>query len=238
MPTGIRLPGGVLPTRAYEQRVFALLQRDDLKLDMGRKSLAGGSVASFNAIIRSAWDQDLRWVVERFPRPERGPSATQLELDRRLRAGRALHELPGDMPLMKVPDRRATVAALFHELLAAPDGPLPTLRPLVTDIFDPLDALIYVGQPNGKRPLHVVFAKDHADLLTMFDEGTVEADLIDLAVIWSLDSDHEDAGRIGVAPVTNDEGDGATHTLAFAGLGGRERGLRTIVLHQVVETIT
>jgi hypothetical protein len=237
MPTGIRLPGGVLPTRGYEQRVFGLLQRDDLVLDMGRKSLAGGSVASFNAIIRSAWYQDLRWIVERFPKPERETNATKLELDRRLRAGKALEGLAGNLPLMKVPDRRTTVVALFHELLAVPGSPLPVLRPLVTEVFDPLDALVYIGQPNGRRPLHVVFAIDHADLLAMFDDGTLEADLIDLAVVWTLESDDADAHRIAIAAAAPDRGDGATHTLAFAGLGGRELSLRTIVLDDLVESL-
>lgn len=240
MPTGIPLRGGVLPTRAYEQRVFGLLQRDDLKLDLGRKSLAGGTAAAFNRIIRTAWKEDLRWAVERIPRSAKGRRAGALELERRVRAARALEDLDADVPFLKVPDRRSGVAAVFHELLGQQGDILPELLPLTTGVFDDEDALVFAGSMNGHPPMHVVFGLDQGDVLAGFDADSSDAELVELAVVWTLETDNDDAVQIEIEELTDDVSaedevdDGATHVLHFGGLGGRERPLRVAVLSDLL----
>lgn len=63
MPTGIKLSGGVIQPRSLERRVFGLLQYDELKLDLGRKTLAGQTSRMFNDVLRTAWEEELRAII-------------------------------------------------------------------------------------------------------------------------------------------------------------------------------
>lgn len=239
MPTGVALRPGVLPTRGYELRMFGLLQWDDLKLDVGRKSLHGQTIAMFRRIIKAAWKDDLRWIVERIPSARRGRGAGALMVEQRARQARSLADLDDDIPFAKVPDRRSSVAAIFHELLGAGVAEVPELHGLTTGLFTDSDLLAVngAGPQNGEgEPLHVVFGIDLGDLLKVFEDERNHAESVDLAVVWSLAETTSDvAERIEITELEDSAEEGATHTLYLGGLGGREDPLRVLVLGKVVE---
>ena len=243
MPTGIPLRPGILPTRAYEQRIFGLLQWDELKLDVGRKSLHGRTAAMFYDVVRTAWQDDLRWVVERIPRVRRGSSASTLEIERRVRLARALDDLRAGVPFAKVPDRRSSVAAVFHQILGSSQEVIPKPAGITTGVFNELDMLADYDKSASteERTSHLIFGLDQRDVLRTFDADKNDAETVDLAVLWMLveprDSDDEVA-RIEVEVLDGDEPDGATHQLQFGGLGGREEPLRVIELRGIVERLS
>lgn len=238
MPTGVALSKGILPTRTYEQRLFGLLQFDELKLDVGRKSLHGRTSAMFREVIKNLWAQDMRWVVERIPRAHQGRGAGALEIKRRLDEAGRLADLEMEVPFAKAPDREAGVAAIFHELLGARSDRLPELHGITTGVLGSSDLLASNGggswTGNGTEALHVVFGLDQIDVLKIFDSGTGAAETVELAVLWRLLSQDEDedspVAQITVEKIEEVDGSGVTHLLHFSGLGGRDVPLRVIVL--------
>lgn len=227
MPTGIPLSSGVIAERGYERRLFALLHVADLQLDVGRKSLAGGTVAMLNRILRDTWGV-INLVVKRMAPAPRNVKAGRLAFDRQLRIARALPDLGFDVgiPYLKQPNQHVGVAALFHELLGARHDALDGFRPLTSGVFRDDDALIYSGQPNGHEPLHVLFGVTSADIIEEVEENELNAQTARLAVIWTLG---EPSDGIEVTPVTESQ-DSATHEIHFDGIAGRDKPLRTIVL--------
>lgn len=236
MPTGIALRGGVLPTRGYEQRTFGLLQRDNLKLDLGRKSLAGGYARAFNSVIRQAWTEDLSEVIERIPRSRASRGPSRLEFERRTRQAQALKDLSAPIPFAKQPDRASSVAAIFHELIGAGDARVPALKPITTAVFNDQDALAVNGKPD--KPMHLVFAMNQDDLHRTFDRDSQDsAEMVDMAVLWRLvSSRNPKVQQIEIDEAGDDGPAGATHVMRFEGLGGRERPLYVLVLSAVLES--
>lgn len=228
MPTGISLPAGVIQPRGYERRIFALLQYDGLKLDVGRKTLAGGTGPMLRDVVRSVWD-DVKRVVTRLAPVPKNTTASQVALARHIRAALALDDLDAEIPYRKVPDRAAGVAAIFHELLGSSAGELLALQPLTAGVFGGEDALIYPVTPNASDPLHALFGVTAADVVDALEGDETYAQTAALAVVWSLDAERlEEMGLVvQEAPPGNDS---ATHVLVFDGLAGREEPLRAIVL--------
>jgi len=242
MPTGVALRAGVLPTRGYEQRTFGLLQWEELKLDVGRKSLHGRTAAMFKKIVRIAWSEEMRWIVERIPRSRQGKGAGAMLVEQRARQAAKLANLRAGIPFAKVPDRRSAVAAVFHELLGSGISSLPELHGLTTGVFTDSDLLATNGHgENGDgevSALHVVFGLDIEGLVEIFDEDREGAETVDLAVVWRLDGTGEDedlTGRFTVETLETDDSWGGTHLVHFAGVGGREEPLRVIVLADLTE---
>lgn len=230
MPTGISLPPGAIGTRGYERRMFALLQYDELKLDVGRKTLAGGTGPMLRDIVRAVWREVGREVRKLAPVP-RNTSASQIALQRHLRAALALDRLDADVPYLTVPDRPAGVAAVFHELLGTGRA-LGGVLPLKAGVFGSDDAFIYPTTPNGARPLHTVFGVSSSDVVAILEGDETYAQAAGLAVVWALDEDALEEEGIGVEAAPADSP--ATHTLLFDGVAGREDPLPTIVLEPLL----
>jgi molecular chaperone HtpG len=237
MPTGVPLTGGVLPTRGYEQRTFGLLQLDDLKLDVGRKSLHGRTTKMFKEIVRDLWNEDMRWIIERIPRSHQGKGAGALELERRMKRALRLPDLDAGIPFSKVPERRSDVAAVFHELIGSDRGILPQLHGLTTGLVTDSDLLARNGQP---APLHVIFGLDQLDVLKLFDAEQGAAETVDLAIIWEIVNSTPEATdtppQLTVERIQGDDTYGATHWIRYRGLGGREEPLRALVITQALES--
>lgn len=232
MPTFVRLGDGVIAPRGYERRLFALLHLDDLRLDVGRKSLPGGTVGMLNRVLRDAWDR-IGSVVRRMAPAPRNVKAGQLAYNRQLRLAMGLPDLGADVvPYLKIPDKHIGVAALFHELVGARHEALDHLRPLTSGVFRDDDALIFPHEPNGTGPLHVLFGLTPADIVEEVEANEVNAQTAGLAVVWIATAGELAAG-VEVGEAAPDE-DGATHELLFDGLAGREEPLRMIVLQHLL----
>jgi hypothetical protein len=235
MATGVPLGEAVIPTRAYERRVFALIVEDNLVLDMGRKTLHGQTRHMLAAVVRSAWKRDLSKVVPRV-----GPEVTvsdvdraalQAAIDRALR----LRNLDAPIPYLKTPGTRTAVVAIFHELIGAEIEGLSHLRTLQTGTFAADDELIYRGDPNGVAPMHVLFGLHAVEVVDEIEERGALARTADLAVVWDLRP--KDLAERGVT-VTDAEqrDDGATHVLRLRGVAGLNQ-LRVVTLRSVIKDL-
>jgi hypothetical protein len=234
MPTGVPLSmGRSVSPRGYERRLFALIQYDVITLDVGRKSLPGGTVKFLNAMLREAWEKVSVTVKRMAPAP-RNVKAGQLAFNRQLRAALGLPDLGADVPYLKVPDRDIGVSSLFHELIGSRFPQLAHLRPLTAGVFRDADAFIYPHKPNGADPLHVLFGVTPSDIVDEVENNEINAMTAGLAVVWTLTSpEGESAEGVEIAETSQDE-DGATHLMLFDGLAGREEPLRTIVLEHLL----
>ncbi len=233
MPTGIKLSGGVIQPRAFERRVFALFQYDELKLDLGRKTLAGQTARMLRDVLHTAWDQDLRKIIPRVGPAERKVTNVGVAaLKGAIRKGLARKDLKVELPYLKEPGEPAGVMALFHELLGHGANDLPVLRTLHTSVFGATDSLIYVGEPNGTPPRHVLFAGDTRELVETLEDDEQRTETVTLAVVWSLNADYLDRQGIDYSAVEDHES-GASYKLVLAGVGDMGE-LKIIVLSEIL----
>jgi hypothetical protein len=233
MPTGVPLRGGVIQPRALERRVFALFQYDELKLDLGRKTLAGTTASMFRDVLRTAWNEDLRAIIPHVGPAERKVSNVgKAALKGATREGVGRTDLLADLPYLKEPKETVGVMAVFHEVLGQGDG-LPLLRTLRSGVFGETDSLVYVGNPNGEPPRHVLFAEDASKLVETLEDDEQRTETVNLAVLWKLDADYLDRQGIEYATVAG-RNSGATHELALAGVGDMHN-LEVIVLSETLD---
>lgn len=230
MPTGIPLDPRVIQPRTYERRMFVLLQDDELTLDLGRKTLAGQTAPMMRRVVESAWKDDLQRIVPRVQPSERDePDVDESALKAAVVRSRKAADLDADIPYLKEPDKRSGVIAIFHELVALPDGPLPKLRTLKTSVFTLEDSLIYKGNPNGVPPMHVLFGFDIDDIVADLEREDGRARTAQLAVVW----DETSKRGLQMRPVKRRGADGATHELMLRGIAHRD-AMRVIVLRSLV----
>lgn len=201
MPANVQLKSGLISPRTYERRTFALLQWDDLKLDLGRKTVAGRTREMLHKVVRTEWEE----IADAARRVQQATEGGQGEaiVKARLKGASRIPDLNGPMPYLKVPQNREGVAAVFHELVATPKSPI-NMYTLRTGIIGEDDELAYPAAPNGEPPLHVLYGPDLKDVLEQLRRDERLGETVRLAVIWSL----------GAAPVqveaVDDEGP-ATH---------------------------
>lgn len=228
MPTGVPLGISVIPTRAYERRMFVLIQEDELQLDLGRKTLHGQTRNMLADVVRRAWRRDLAKVVPRVGAEKAVEPLDLSVLAAAIERARRRHDLNAPIPYLKTPDSRSAVMAIFHELLARDRSVLPKMRTLRTGVFFDDDSLIYLGEPNGVAPLHVLFAMRAADLVRQLEISGSTARTANLAVVWEIgESDLAERG-VQVAELQGAD-DGATHVLLLRGVASLDE-LRIIGL--------
>jgi hypothetical protein len=124
------------------------------------------------------------------------------------------------------------VMALFHEMVASRASGSVDLRTLRTEVFSKSDALIYLGQPNGVAPQHVLFAADSRELIDALESDEQRTETVSLAVLWELDESFLEEQGISHVRVQNRK-TGATHELELAGIGGKE-SLDLLVLSETL----
>jgi hypothetical protein len=234
MPTGVQLSAGVIQPRGYERRLFVLLQYDALKLDLGRKTLAGRTPAMLADVVKEAWREDLRYLVPRLGEAITAARAVSTAaLRARVRRARRLPDLDADVPYLKQPDKPSGVVALFHEMLAR-NGVVPSMRTLTSGVFRPSDALMFLpeAEPSDDEPLHVLFALRPTELIEEL-EREERTGTVTLGVLWTLEDAALAESKIDISKA-KDGTDGATHELLLRGLGRRQL-LRVIVLDQLLQ---
>lgn len=232
MPAGVSFQPNVIQPRTYERRMFMLLQDDELRLDIGRKSLAGSTTRMLRGVVKSVWEERLRSAVTRMTRATDGPDAEVFAA--LVHSARERDELGVDVPYRKRPLEPTGVLALFHEVLSHGNGYLPALRTLQTGILKrPNDSIVLDGKDAAR---HVLFSFSVSDLVKQLeahadDESSPRT--ADLAVVWNIDQAQLAQLTIEATPVDGGT-DGATHELRFGGLGGIDR-LRVVALETVLD---
>ncbi len=224
MPANVQLGGGLIKPRAYERRTFALFQYDDLRLDLGRKTVAGRPRHMLNNVAEKHWNL----IADAAERVQRGDEdgAGRALLRQRLAKARRAANIRGPVPYIKVPHSAVGVTALFHELVATPASPLDGLHTLRTGVFEKLDELLYIATPNGADPHHVLFGFKAADVVKQLQEDDRLYETVKLAVVWQI------GARPGVE-VTEVDAPPATHELLL--YKAIER-LPVVVLNAVLDT--
>lgn len=234
MPTGVTLRGGIIQPRSLERRVFALLQYDELKLDLGRKTLAGQTSRMLRGVLADAWEEDLRAIIPRVGPAERKTSNVgKASLRSAIKRGLERRDLPVGLPYIKAPAEAVGVLALFHELLGAGTYEVPLLRTLQSGVFGETDSLIFLGEPNGVPPRHVLFAADAKALIELLENEEQRTETVDMAVVWDLDEQYLEGQGIDHQEARNTH-TGTTHLIELAGIGGKDT-LELMVLSDVLD---
>jgi Histidine kinase-, DNA gyrase B-, and HSP90-like ATPase len=225
MPANVALSDDIIKPRAYARRTFALIQYDGLKLDLGRKTVAGRVSQMLTEVAEEAWG-DISDAAERVQQGT-DEGVGQALLEQRRKRALAARALGGPIPYQKVPANAVGVMGIFHELISTTDGPLPQMYTLRSGVFGKQDELVYLAPPNGIPAAHVLFGysvKEISDQLQR-DERLMET--AELAVVWDLGSDP----GIELAELGDDE-HGFTHELLLYKAIDK---LPLIVLREVLE---
>jgi hypothetical protein len=199
-----------------------------LQLDLGRKTLHGQTRNMLADVVRRAWRRDLAKVVPRVGTEKTVEPVDLSILAAAIERARRRHDLNASIPYLKTPDSRSAVVAIFHELLARDRSVLPEMRTLRTGVFFEDDSLIYLGQPNGLPPLHVLFAMRAADLVRQLEVSGSTARTASLAVVWEIGESALAERGVQVDELRGAD-DGATHVLLLRGVANLDE-LRIIGL--------
>ncbi|HKO39125.1 MAG TPA: ATP-binding protein [Solirubrobacterales bacterium] len=233
MPTGVEFRPDVIQPRTYERRMFALLQDDALKLDLGRKTLAGRQKSKLKSVVRNAWQSRLVNVVPHL-QPLAQPADDALFRALVERAA-SRPDLNVDVPYAKAPQEELGVLALFHELLGHGNGYLPPLRTLHTGLFtDTTDSILLPVDGGPEEALHVLFGTHLGSIMGDLEREDGSAASADLAVVWDADAKYLGKRAVEVERVEGDNPHGATHLLQLHGAGGLE-DLQVIALRTLIE---
>lgn len=232
MPTGVEFSPNVIQPRTYERRMFGLLQDDDLKLDLGRKTLAGRQKSMLKTVVARAWRTHLVNVVphlQPLAQPEDDAAFESL-------VERAWNRpsLDSEVPYLREPKEQLGVLALFHELVGRGNGYLPALRTLQTGLFDNTgDSIILPAKGGRQNAMHVLFGTTLRDIIGDLEREDGSAASASLAVVWDADSKQLGKRAVEILPTAGKDPQGATHRLLLHGLGGLEElpliALRTLV---------
>ena len=232
MPTGVEFRPDVIQPRTYERRMFALLQDDELKLDLGRKTLAGRQKSKLKSVVSNAWKARLVSVVPHLqPLAQPADEAVFRALVDRAWGRPALKS---HVPYLKHPREQLGVLALFHELVGRGNGYLPPLRTVQTGLFtDTSDSIVLPVEGGREDAMHVLFGTHLGEIMGDLERDDGSAASADLAVVWDADAKRLGKRAVEVERLDIQDSRGATHMLALHGAGGLEElpviSLRTLV---------
>lgn len=206
MPANVALKEDIITPRTYARRTFALLQYDELKLDLGRKTVASRVRIMLNEAAESSWAV----IADAAERVQRGTEsgAGRSLLEQRLRRAKKAPELGADIPYLKVPASAEGVIAVFHELIASGEPLLPAMYTLRTGVFEDGDELVYTAEPNGAAPHLVLYGFSLKDISRRLHKDERLMETAELAVVWEIGTDP----GVEVAEVEDDDR-AATHDM-------------------------
>jgi molecular chaperone HtpG len=206
MPANVTLKEDIITPRTYARRTFALLQYDELKLDLGRKTVAGRVRHMLNEVAEKAWGT----IADAAERVQQGTEegAGKKLLRQRLERARKAKSLGAGIPYLKVPTTSLGVSAIFHELIGADESPLPSMYTLRTGVFEDGDELVYAAKPNGVPPMLVLYGYTLKDIARRLQKDERLMETAELAVVWKVGRDP----GVEVA-VSETKGGGATHEM-------------------------
>jgi molecular chaperone HtpG len=184
MPANVALKEEIITPRTYARRTFALLQFDELKLDLGRKTVASRVRQMLNEVAKSSWEG----IADAAERVQRGTEsgAGKALLDQRLRRAEKAPALGAEIPYLKVPANAAGVASVFHELISSRRDLLPSMHTLRTGVFEDGDELVYPGEPNGVPPRLVLYGFSLKDISRRLQRDERLMETAELVVVWEI----------------------------------------------------
>jgi len=206
MPANVTLKEDAITPRTYARRTFALLQYDELKLDLGRKTVAGRVRHMLNEVAKKSWST----IADAAERVQKGTDegAGKSLLEQRTKQAWKAKSIDTSIPYLKVPSNPPGVSAVFHELISSGTDLLPAMYTLRTGVFEDGDELLYAAQPNGVPPLLVLYGYSLKEISQRLQNDERLMETIALAVVWEIGRDPgvEVAEGGGETP-------GATHEL-------------------------
>lgn len=225
MPANVALKDEIITPRTYARRTFALLQYDELKLDLGRKTVASRVRRMLNEVAENSWAV----IADAAERVQRGTEsgAGKALLEQRLRRAEKASELGAEIPYLKVPATAAGVTSVFHELISSRPDVLPAMYTLRTGVFDDGDELLYSAEPNGFPPRLVLYGFSLKDIYRRLQRDERLMETAELAVVWEIGIEP----GVEVAEVDADERS-ATHEMLLYKIIER---LPVIALKNVIE---
>lgn len=205
MPTGIRISQPKTGASGYWSNIFILFQDNQLKFDIGRKSIYGRAVSMYQDFARSIFNRFHREIgayitgnVDTINGQDDWDRVTYITTVRGL-----LDIGSNSLPFLKSPmNQEASVAAIFYELIGM--GKIKDVIPMISGYRDRYDLTAQWVCGERKREVIIEFKshlknirKDYSDYRKMFDE-------MDYIVCWEVTDDDlaslEDVG-ITVTPI-------------------------------------
>src|SRR5258708_24833995 len=134
MPTGVEsLPRHIQP-KAYERRIHAVFQDDDISLDLGRKTLAPRQVSMMQEAVAEIWEKDLRVLIPRVGTSGIDAASSEALFRSRVKRAKQRGELPDVVKYLREPATLPGTMALFHELVGGEEL-VGDFRTLMTGVF-------------------------------------------------------------------------------------------------------
>jgi hypothetical protein len=258
MPTGISVEHPTTYSAGYWQRIFMLLQDDEMNFDVGRKSLQGRAKPMIQGIAKEIWDEVLPYLQELTPAdPESVARHKQGQLTKLFDEASKwpdlnLGQVQGRVQYLKEPQREQMVVALFYELVGA--GILKGYHTLRNNTIDQYDAFVaYSIDKNdiGRMEAKSIKTKDGRvdDRIIIefkFDAEDIVKDItgniknyrdINLLVCWKLQAAQFEKINISVEPIAPEHVYyyGSTHQLYFPGIYQAGQSLAVIELKTFLE---
>lgn len=225
MPANVALKEEIITPRTYARRTFALLQYDELKLDLGRKTVASRVRQMLNEVARRSWTV----IADAAERVQQGTDsgAGKALLDQRLRRAENAADLDAEIPYLKVPATAAGVTSVFHELISSRRDLLPAMYTLRTGVFEDGDELVYSAEPNGAPPRLVLYGFSLKEISRRLQRDERLMETAELVVVWEIGTEP------GVEVIELEPGGGAaTHEMLLFKVIER---LPVIALADVIE---
>lgn len=254
MPTGINVEHPTTYSAGYWQRIFMLLQDDEMNFDVGRKSLQGRAKPMIQEIAKEVWDDIFPYLQELTPAdPESVTRHKQGQLTKLFEEASKWPDLKlGKVQYLKEPQREQMVVALFYELVGA--GVLKGYHTLRNNTMDQYDAFVAysidkseigkieakaVKSKDGKVDDRIIieFKFDADDILRDITGNVKSYQDIHLLVCWKLDAAQFEKNSISVEPIPPEHVYyyGSTHRLFFPGIYQIGQSLAVIELKTFLE---
>ena len=248
MPTGILLPTPKTGRAGYWPNFYMVVEYDNVKLDLGRKSITGPRVVEM--LSKQAGDvfNDVDRYIKYAVREEEGTLdavLSQAELQDELidirgepavtfEDGRGGKDLPLQYPMLREPKLEQDVVAMFAMVLARGLLPYELLR--VSSIYR-YDAFIRFRHGNQTAVLVAEFKFAGESILKDLSEAKARYGQLQLLVCWSLDLDklRQEGFIVDILDGSRHDLPGTTHRLAFPSSANvKDQPIAVIVLQNLL----
>lgn len=235
MPTGIAVDRPITGSAGYWPRVFMLLHDNQVKFDVGRKTLQGQTKRMMQGVAKAVWDDILPYL--QILTPTDSESVVRVSEQQKMDLFMEAEQWPKiNFPAVQMinePRREQMVVALFYELVGA--GILKGYKTLRNNTYDQYDAFVLyeiekseIGRLEA-APLRTNKIEQRIIIEFKHQAESIIRDItlnnkryrdINLLVCWELNSAVFENSNISVDLVPSDSVYyfGTTHMLYFPGL--------------------
>ena len=251
MPTGISISPPKTAAAGYWHNYFIVLEDDDLRLDLGRKSLRGRTIEMMQGICRQeVWDKTVHYISEIIPQPSAGDMKGEEELQKIWKEARERSRLEiKGIGISRLPEYEQEDVVLFHEMVGA--GILKGYRTYRSKYSDTYDEFVNyhihadeigkkAAQEYGKKvidlDLILEFKHNAIDLLDDIEKSKKKHEHLTLLVCWKINDDEFMKQGVDVETVRAEDEFfiGTTHKLLFPSQFGSRSPKSVICLKDLV----